>query len=177
MLKPRQRRVACSKTVRPYEDFAINPSREDRGEDAEYWQAVPVRAALANHRGGRRSWIRTIPSEKLRPRLPEEAEYLELPYKRVLTLCTADEGVSMKQMSAAVDSDLLVVTERATTSCSISWKRLSAARPWRGTARRGRSPRWVARRLPRTWPGRGGQLRCAQRRAACANRRSDGVNW
>lgn len=94
----------------PYEDFKPEPKIVVE-DGVEYWQAVP--APMPYWRiteAGQAQLDSYHPIEKLEATFAEEAEYLTL-YKRVLTLCTADEGVSMKQMSAAVDSDPLVATE------------------------------------------------------------------
>ena len=94
----------------PYEDFKPEPKIVVE-DGVEYWQAVPVPMPYWQiTEAGQAQLDSYHPIEKLEATFAEEAEYLTL-YKRVLTLCTADEGVSMKQMSAAVDSDPLVATE------------------------------------------------------------------
>ena len=94
----------------PYEDFKPEPKIVVE-DGVEYWQAVPAPMPYWQiTEAGQAQLDSYHPIEKLEATFAEEAEYLTL-YKRVLTLCTADEGVSMKQMSAAVDSDPLVATE------------------------------------------------------------------
>ena len=94
----------------PYEDFKPEPKIVVE-DGVEYWQAVPAPMPYWQiTEAGQAQLDSYHPSEKLEATFAEEAEYLTL-YKRVLTLCAADEGVSMKQMSAAVDSDPLVATE------------------------------------------------------------------
>lgn len=94
----------------PYEDFKPEPKIVVE-DGVEYWQAVPAPMPYwLITEAGQAQLDSYHPIEKLEATFAEEAEYLTL-YKRVLTLCTADEGVSMKQMSAAVDSDPLVATE------------------------------------------------------------------
>lgn len=94
----------------PYEDFKPEPKIVVE-DGVEYWQAVPAPMPYWQiTEAGQAQLDSYHPIEKLEATFAEEAEYLTL-YKRVLTLCAADEGVSMKQMSAAVDSDPLVATE------------------------------------------------------------------
>lgn len=94
----------------PYEDFKPEPKIVVE-DGVEYWQAVLAPMPYWQiTEAGQAQLDSYHPIEKLEATFAEEAEYLTL-YKRVLTLCTADEGVSMKQMSAAVDSDPLVATE------------------------------------------------------------------
>lgn len=94
----------------PYEDFKPEPKIVVE-DGVECWQAVPAPMPYWQiTEAGQAQLDSYHPIEKLEATFAEEAEYLTL-YKRVLTLCTADEGVSMKQMSAAVDSDPLVATE------------------------------------------------------------------
>lgn len=94
----------------PYEDFKPEPKIVVE-DGVEYWQAVPAPMPYWQiTEAGQAQLDSYHPIEKLEATFAEESEYLTL-YKRVLTLCTADEGVSMKQMSAAVDSDPLVATE------------------------------------------------------------------
>lgn len=94
----------------PYEDFKPEPKIVVE-DGVEYWQVVPAPMPYWQiTEAGQAQLDSYHPIEKLEATFAEEAEYLTL-YKRVLTLCTADEGVSMKQMSAAVDSDPLVATE------------------------------------------------------------------
>lgn len=94
----------------PYEDFKPEPKIVVE-DGVEYWQAVPAPMPYWQiTEAGQAQLDSYHPIEKLEATFAEEAEYLTL-YKRVLTLCTADEGMSMKQMSAAVDSDPLVATE------------------------------------------------------------------
>lgn len=94
----------------PYADFKPEPKIVVE-DGVEYWQAVPAPTPFWQiTEAGQAQLDSYHPIEKIEATFADEAEYLTL-YKRVLTMCASDEGVTMKQMSAAVDSDPLVATE------------------------------------------------------------------
>lgn len=94
----------------PYDQFQPEPKIVVE-EGVEYWQAVPAPTPFWQiTEEGQAQLDSYHPIEKLEATFADEAEYLTL-YKRVLTMCASDAGVTMKQMSAAVDSDPLVATE------------------------------------------------------------------
>lgn len=94
----------------PYDEFQPEPKIVVE-DGVEYWQAVPAPTPFWQiTEEGQAQLDSYHPIEKLEATFADEAEYLTL-YKRVLTMCASDAGVTMKQMSAAVDSDPLVATE------------------------------------------------------------------
>lgn len=94
----------------PYDQF--EPQPEIVVEDGvEYWQAVPSPMPYWQiTEEGQAHLDAYHPIEKIQATFASEPEYLVL-YKRVLAMCGTDEGVTMKQLSAAVDNDPLVATE------------------------------------------------------------------
>lgn len=94
----------------PYDQFQPEPKIVVE-DGVEYWQAVPAPTPFWQiTEEGQAQLDSYHPIEKLEATFADEAEYLTL-YKRVLTMCATEAGVTMKQMSAAVDSDPLVATE------------------------------------------------------------------
>lgn len=80
-------------------------------DGVEYWQAQPAPMPYWQiTEEGQAKLDAYHPIEKLERTFAGEQEYLVL-YKRILGMCSQADGVSMKQMSAAVDNDPLVATE------------------------------------------------------------------
>lgn len=94
----------------PYSEFKPEPKIVVE-DGVEYWQAVPAPMPYWQvTEEGQEQLDSYHPIEKLERTFADEAEYLTL-YKRILTMTSEGEGVTMKQMSAAVDNDPLVATE------------------------------------------------------------------
>ncbi len=80
-------------------------------DGVEYWEAVPAPKHYWQITDAGRAQLASYdPNEKLSEQFAREPEYLKL-YKRILVLGAQEGGKTMKQFSAAVDSDPLVATE------------------------------------------------------------------
>lgn len=94
----------------PYSRFTPEPKIVVE-DGVEYWQAQPAPMPYWQiTEEGQAKLDAYHPIEKLERTFAGEQEYLVL-YKRILVMCSQADGVSMKQMSAAVDNDPLVATE------------------------------------------------------------------
>lgn len=94
----------------PYEEYEPEP-KVVIIDGVEYWEPTEAPAPYWQiSDAGRAQLEQYKPEQKLAEQFEREPEFLKI-YKRILTMGAEEGGKTMKQFSAAVDSDPLVATE------------------------------------------------------------------